>query len=188
MSLEDLSHEELLAHAKRSDEQARLFRTLIDSPETRGRALALVKEKNPTMPIPEIDAQAEIDKKLAAEREARQKLEQEMRERDVRDRIDRERARCMKAYELTEVDMNEVEKIMTDEKAPIPHYDAACKVYKASKVQATPTPALLKPPKWDMPEKDVWAPGVGNRTKLNEIALTEAYRALNEITSGKAAA
>lgn len=188
MSLEDLSHEELLAHAKKSDEQARLFRTLIDSPDTRPRALALVKEKNPTMPIPEIDAQAAMDAKIAEERKAREKLEQDMRERDVRDRIDRERARCMKAYELTEADMDEVEKIMTDEKAPIPHYDAACKVYKASKVQATPTPALLNPPKWEMPEKDVWAPGVGNRTKLNEIALGEAYRAFNEIRSGKVAA
>lgn len=188
MSLEDLTPQQLIESHRKLEEQSRLFNTLLADPTTRAETLALVKKKNPSMVIPEIDAQTAIEAKISVEREERQKLEKQIQERDIRDRIDRERVRCMKAYDLSESDMVEVEKIMTDKDAPIPHYDAACKVHRASKAQATPTAISIAPQKWDMPEKDVWAGGIGNRQKLNSIALDEAYKAFGEIRGSAKAA
>lgn len=189
MSLEDLTTEQLLAHARAGDERNRLFNSLLNSPDTREDALRLVKKANPTMPIPELDSTSKLEARLAEERKAREDLEKKVQEDQIRDRIDRERARCMKKYELTEAEISEIETtIMMDKEAPIPHYDAACKVYKASKVQATPTPAVMTRPKWEMPEKDVWKEGIGNRMRLNQIADEQAYVALNEIRAGRRAA
>jgi hypothetical protein len=38
----------------------------------------------------------------------------------------------------------------------------------------------MAPKTWDMPEKDVWAAGIGNKMQLDKIALQEAYKAANE--------
>jgi hypothetical protein len=38
-----------------------------------------------------------------------------------------------------------------------------------------------------MPEKEVWAGGIGSPAKLNKIAMDEAYNAMGEIMSGKVA-
>lgn len=183
-SLEDLTTNELLEHAKKSDEGARLMNSLLSDPALRGDALRLLKKKNPAMAIPELDSTSALEKRLEDESTARQKLEADMRERDIRDRIKSERDRVIKTYDLTDADMAEVEKIMTDEKAPIPHYDAAVKVYRAQKVQATPTSHLLNPPMFEMPTKDVWGPGVGNKARLNKIGMEQAYAAWNEIHTG----
>jgi hypothetical protein len=58
-------------------------------------------------------------------------------------------------------------------------------VYLASRVSATPTPASFQPPTYQMPEKDVWAKGIGSPANLNRIAMDEAYKAYGEIFSGK---
>lgn len=183
-SLEDLTTNELLEHAKKSDEGARLLNSLLSDPALRGDALRLLKKKNPAMAIPELDSTSGLEKRLEEETEARQKLEAQMREDQIRARIEKERVRVMSAYEFTEADMAEVEKIMTDKDAPIPHYDAAAKVFRAQKVQATPTSHHLNPPMFEMPAKDVWGAGVGNKARLNKIGMEQAYAAWNEIHPG----
>lgn len=186
-SLEDMTPEEILAHTRSLEQSTDLFDTLLNDPATRRDTLKMLKAKNPAMTIPEIDTANEVENSIAAERAERVKLETRIRDSEIRDRIDKERARVMKTHDLSDADMIEVEKIMTDKDAPIPHYDAAAKVFKASRVQATPTSAVLVPRTFDMPAKDIWAKGVGSKPMLDKIATEQAVIALNEIRGSKAA-
>lgn len=185
MSLEDLTPNQLLDHAKKLEDANRLYGPLMADPETRPQVLALMKKKWPTMPIPEVDSANAMEQKLAEERAAREKLEATVRDERLTRQITEARDRVKKQYDLTDSDMGEVEKIMLDEKAPIPHWDAAAKVFKASRAQATPTAITLEAPIYEMPAKDVWARGIGNKAQLDRIAMKEATAALNDITSGR---
>jgi hypothetical protein len=186
-NLEDMTPEEILAHTRSLETSVELFDTLLNDPVTRRDTLKALKSKKPNMTIPEIDTANEIETRIAAEREERQKLEVRVRDNEIRDRINAERKRVMNTHDLSEDQMLEVEKIMVDPTAPIPHYDAAAKVFKASLVQATPTSAVLVPRTFDMPNKDIWAGGVGSKPRLDKIALEQATAALNEIRGNKAA-
>ena len=177
-SLENFSQAQL-------EESTRLFRTLLNSKDTRETMLRAIKKATGS-PIPEIDAADSVRGDIAVERAERQKLEARIQEREIIERIEKERARVKSEHGLSDADVSEVEKLMVDKEAPIPSYAAAAKVYKASQQIAQPTPSLMAPKVWDMPEKDVWAPGIGNRQALNKIALQEAYKAANEFRSGGA--
>lgn len=180
-SLESMTTEQL-------QESTRLLHTLLNSPDTREDTLRLIKKKN-NVPIPELDAKDAVLAEVTKEREARLKLEAQLQERDILARIEKEREKVKQTYQLTDSDVAEVEKLMVDKDAPIPNYSAAAKVYKASKQVAEPTTHLLKPNVYDMPEKSIWAPGIGNKQALNKIALEEAYKAANEFrASGGAVA
>ena len=186
-SLEDMLPGELLEHTRKLEESNRLFTTLVSDPETRAETLALVKRKNPTMAIPELDEKAARDAALAAERAEREKLEARVRDQEIRERLRNERERVKKDHGLTDEDLTAVEALMVDEKAPIPHYDAAAKVYKASRVEAKPSSSQLTANTFDMPDKNVWAKGVGNPMSLNKVFQEEAARAINEMRGNKAA-
>jgi hypothetical protein len=177
-SLENMTTEQL-------QESTRLLQTLLNSSDTREATLRLIKKKN-GMPIPEIDAKDSVLAEVAAERAERVKLETRLQERDIMDRIEKERVRVKSENGFNDEDVKAVEALMVDKDAPIPSYAAAAKVYKASKQIAQPTTHQLAPKTWDMPEKDVWAPGIGNRMALNKIAIEEAYRASNEFRAGVA--
>lgn len=161
------------------EESTRLLRTLLNSPDTREQTLRLIKKKTGSS-IPEIDAADAVRGDIATERDARLKLEARLQEKDIMDRIRDERAKVTRDFDFTEADVSEVEKLMIDKDAPIPSYAAAAKVYKASKQIAQPTTHQIEPKTWDMPEKDVWAAGIGNKMQLDKIALTEAYKAAKE--------
>lgn len=171
-SLEHLTTEQL-------QESTRLLHTLLNSADTREDTLRLIKKKN-NVSIPEIDSKDAVLAAVAKEAEERKKLEARLQEREIMDRIERERARVKSENNLTDADVAEVEKLMVDKDAPIPSYAAAAKVYRASKQIAQPTTHLLKPNTFDMPDKSVWSAGIGNRMNLNKIALEEAYKASNE--------
>lgn len=183
-SLEDYTPSELITAHRAALEKTKLWDTLISDPQTRPQALALVKQKNPTMVIPELDAKQANDAALAAERTEREKLAIEVRDLKINARLEAERKRVMKDHGLDEGQLLEVEKLMVDEAAPIPHYDAAAKVYKASQVQARPSSSQLQVKTWDMPEKSVWGPGVGNRMALDKAFTTAAYEAVNLVRAG----
>jgi hypothetical protein len=186
-SLEDLTVPELLATARAATEKSQLFDTILSDPATRKEALALVKKRNPNMPIPELDAENAASAAVAEERKEREKLEARMRESEMRERIAAQRTTVRDKYKLTDADLLEVEKIMTDETAPIPHYDAAVKVWRAQKSQAVPTSSNISPPVYEMPTKDVWKSGIGNNANLNKVAMKLGYDAWNEIRAGKVA-
>lgn len=177
-SLENMTTEQL-------QESTRLLHTLLNSSDTREQTLRLIKKKTGNA-IAEIDAKDAVLAEVATERSERLKLEARLQERDIMDRIEKERARVKQSHNFTDADVLEVEKLMVDKDAPIPSYAAAAKVFQASKQIAQPTTHQLKPNTWDMPEKDVWAAGIGNKQALNKIALEEAYKASNEFRLGAA--
>jgi hypothetical protein len=187
MSLEDLTTDQLLAFARETQGSHNLLQSLLKDPTSREIVQRQVKKLNPTLSIPEIDARDAAMTEIANEREERKKLEQKILERDVRERMEKARASAKTKYGLNEADMAEVEKLMTDAENPIPTYDAAARVHKASKQTAVPTVSAIASPTYEMPERDVWGKGVGNKAMLDKIAMNEAYAAFNDIRAGKVA-
>ena len=187
MSLEDLTTDQLLAVARQTQGSHELLGALMRDPAARETVQRHLKKLNPALAIPEIDAKDAVLAELAEERKKRETLENNYREDKIRERIERQRAEVKTKYKLTDADMIEVEKLMLDKDNPIPTYDGAARVFNASKTTAAPTPSILNPPTYDMPEKDVWGRGIGNKAMLDKIAMNEAYAALNDIRSGKVA-
>lgn len=188
MSLEDLTTDQLLAHARALEGSHNLLQTMLKDPTAREMVQRQIKKIRPELAIPELDAKDAISAELKVEREARMALERQITEDRVRKRLEDQRAKAQNQYRLSDADMIEVEKLMTDEANPIPTYDAAARVHSAMKQTAVPTTHHLQPPTYEMPENDVWGKGVGNKAELNRIAMNEAYKALGEIQAGKPAA
>lgn len=187
MSLEDLTTDQLLARARETETSHNLLAALGSNPETRETLQRAVKKINPKLSIPEIDNKDAALEAVAVERGERLKLENQIREDGIRARVEKQRSDCMSKYKLSEEQMLEVEKLMIDKDNPIPTYDAAARVFLASRQSTVPTPASFSPPTFDMPEKDTWGAGIGNPAKLNRIAMDESYKAWNDIVGGKVA-
>lgn len=186
-SLEDLTTDQLLARAKQLESSATTLAALAANPETREGLQRLLKKANPNLSIPEIDAKDAVLGEVGKLTKSLEEMRNSMLERDVRDRIERERAAVRGKYHLNDADITEVEKLMIDKENPISSYDAAARVHLASRTSSTPSSISFSPPTYQMPEKDVWGPGIGNPAKLNRIALDAAYGAWNEIRSGQVA-
>jgi hypothetical protein len=185
-SLEDLTVDQLLAHAKQLESKASFFDAVTKNPETRETVLRALKKAQPSLPIPEIDAKDAVRAEIETERQARLKLEERIQTDEIRRSIEARKAKAVKDYGLTEADVIAVEKLMVEGESPIPTYDAAARVHLASKQSATPTPAVWQAPSiYEMPEKDIWGAGIGNKAKLDRIAMSEASKAMNELFSGK---
>lgn len=186
-SLEDLTVDQLLARAKELEASAALTNDLLRNKETRSMVQHAIKKIRPDLVIPEIDSQVAIDAKFAEMKKDSDDLRRQILERDTRERLERERTAARDKYGLSDADMLKVAELMVDKDNPIPTYDAAARVHKASTTPSTPTPANFQPPTYTMPEKEVWGTGIGNPAKLNKIAMDQAFAAFNEIKSGKVA-
>lgn len=162
---------------------AALQQQLANNPATRGEYLRLIKKVSPNTVIPEIDAAAPIMAELAKEREAREKLEARLQEDDARRRVLAKREATMKAHKLTEDQMVEVEKIMTDHQ--IPNYETGAKYYAMERRVAEPTSSSIANPEIALPDSSIWNGGIGNKAALDRIARDQAYKAFNEITGGQ---
>lgn len=182
-SLEDYTPSELVALAQNQTPKVHLYDTLMSDPETRRDMLALTKKKYPSMVIPELDAKAEMDTKLAEERTAREKLENELREERVTRRMKEDRESALAKNRLSDSDLPEIEKLMVE--AKIPDYNTAAELYSLRRRQAEPTPASMVSPTFDMPEKSIWGSSIGNNSRLNKTAIDLAVKASNEFRSGK---
>ena len=186
-SLEDLTADQLLARARELEGSERLLKSLSTNPATRETIQRAIKAVNPNVSIPELDSRDAMQKALDEEREERKKLEMKVMEREARDNVRERREQIRKKYNLTDADVEAVEKMMVDDKEVNWTHDAAARVYIASRQSATPTPASYKSPTYEMPEKDIWGKGIGNKAALDRIGLDEAFKAANEIRSGKVA-
>jgi hypothetical protein len=185
--LEDLTSDQLLARARATEGSHSLISALLNDPASREIVQRQLKRLQPSLVIPEIDTKDKFQVELEKEREARQKLEGEILQDKVRARLEGQRSAAKATYRLSDTDMTEVEKLMTDPENPIPTYDAASRVFNASKKTGEPTPSSFSPPVFSMPENDTWGKGIGNKSALDKIAMTEAYAAINDIRSGKVA-
>jgi hypothetical protein len=192
-SLEDMTVDQLLAHAKSLQQSASLLQTLTANPKTRETIQRALKTLNPNLSIPEIDARDALSADIKTERDARIALENRIREEEIRRRLTDQRKAIMEKHQLSEADVLEVEKLMTREVDAIPTYEGAALVYKASKLSAMPTPATFTPPTFELPDKDTWAGGMmsnapgggGTKARLDRIGMNEAYKAMNELFGGK---
>ena len=193
MSLEDLSIDQLRELAGKAQEYApahTLVAQLSKDPEARNMFQRFLKKKNPALAIPEIDSEDRVMQALAEERKEREKLSAKVQEEDIRRRVEAERVRVKDKYHLSDEDMTGVERLMVkgdDNPEPIPFYDAAARVFVASRTPSTPTPSIFSPPTYTMPEGKIWGRGIGNAAVLNRIAMDEAYRAYADIKGGKVA-
>lgn len=193
MSLEDLSVEqlrELASRAQAMEPSYNLMQQLSKDPEARNMFQRYLKKKNPNLAIPEIDSEDRMKALLEDEKKERLKLEEKIQMDEIKARLEKTRADVKSKYGLTEDDMKGVEKLMVkadDNPDPIPTYDAAARVFNASRTPSTPTPGAWAPPTYTMPEGKVWGKGIGNAAELNRIAMEEAYRAYGEVKGGKIA-
>jgi hypothetical protein len=186
-SLEDLTTDQLLAYAKNAQGAVDIVSELGRNQETRSSFQKLIKQVRPDAPIPELDAEAKLEKRLAEEASKREALEQKLLEREARESVEAQRKKIMEKYHFSESDMAEVYKLVTheDPEQRIPTLPGAAAVYHASKQNSTPTPASLTPRTFEMPDASEWQGGIGNRAQLDKIAIKAAYEAANEFRSGK---
>jgi hypothetical protein len=189
MSLEDMPIDQLLAYAQQLEQNVGVLQVIAQNPETREGFQRLLKKINPKLSIPELDAvdraNSTIIKPLTDKLAS---LERSIQERDILDRLEKSRAQVKAKYRLSDEDLTGVETLMVRSESnpdPIPSYDAAARVYVASRQSAPATPAAFAPPIYTMPEKETWARGIGNPQELNRIALNEAFSAWNDLRSGK---
>jgi len=186
-SLEDLTTDQLLERARQLERTSDMLQGLLKDPELRQTTLRGLKKLNPSLPIPEIDAADTVRAELEAERQKRAELEDRVRRNEITQSIKEDEARIRQRFGLTDADVVEIKKLMTDEHQPIPYWDRAAEFYVAQRKVAEPTPTSIAPPTYEMPDKDIWGKGIGNNAQLNKIAMEEATRALNEIrTTGLA--
>ena len=184
-SLEDLTTDQLLHTARQTQASHDLLSSLLGNPETRATVQRAMKKLKPELVIPEIDVADQVASARKADEERIAKLERSIQEREIIDRIAAKRRAVQDKYRLTEADIAGVEKVMLGDEAsgqaPIPDYDSAARVYLASKQTATPTSVRAHAPVFEMPETDVWGKGIGNKAALDKIALSEAFKAFDEI-------
>jgi hypothetical protein len=161
-----------------------LTEALARNPETREAYLRLTKKVLPNAPIPEIDAKDQIVRALEAERIERKKLEDRIQERDLREKIDKDRSLVRAKYSLTDDDMTSVEQLMVDK--GIPNFETGAEYFTMSKKTAQPTAsAVFGREKMKLPGSDIWGKGMFDRGALRDIALDEAYKAFDEIQGKK---
>lgn len=174
-SLEGFTPEEI-------SQMASTYQAILKDPRTREFGLRATKALNPKASIPEIDLKdaARAEFKKVEERQA--KLEDEIRLRDARDRVNEERGKLREAG-FTKDEVSEIEKVMIDEK--IPSYETAAKYFKGQRQIAQPTPHSPTPAVTYSLPTDALAAAKGGKAGLSKFARETAAAALNDIQAGR---
>lgn len=174
-SLEDYTPEQI-------EQMAATYQAILNNPATRELGLRATKAINPTSSIPELDLKDMARGEFKKLNERNDALEQQLRERDARDRIERERS-ALRSDGMSADDVAAIEKIMTDEH--IPSYQTAAKYFKGQKQVAEPTPpAQSGYSTYTMPA-DPMAAMKGGKGALSKWARNSASEALNDIRAGR---
>lgn len=105
--------------------------------KTRSNFLGLVKEVSPNTPIPELDTAAALDERFGKEKEAREKFEQEQRERWLQEDLSKKKGEVRAKFGLSEEDMAKMEKMMTEKQLPA-DYAWAAPLYKQQTESTVP--------------------------------------------------
>ena len=146
------------------DQLAQLALSMSGNAKTRKQFLKLTKEVAPGTPIPEIDAESELEKRLAEEREAREKLEQRLNETELKAKLGSAKRAAMETYGLDDEHMKSMEEMIGKGELPA-DYKWASQLYKQQLDQAAPTtygssvwgPAELPGNEGLMENPDKWA-------------------------------
>ena len=172
-SLEDLTPEA-------RDELAMLARELSENPATRKDFLRITRKAKPNLPIPELDVEDQVRAALTEERTKRESLENQIREKDARDELQRRRDRV--AERVGKDNVAEVEKVMLEK--GIQNHESAAEYFEWMKQAQAPTPSAFSP---NVLDKDTRAT-LGKFFKAPAIAAREeAMNALRDIRKHKVA-
>ncbi len=168
MSLEDISMEQ-------RDELAALAKQLAENPDTRKDFLRLTKKAKPDLPIPELEIEDATHREFSKANERVEQLEQRLRERDARDKLNEARQQLIsKGFARNNEDIEQIEKVMLEKN--IPNHETAAEYWKWMSQTAAPTPATTYNPstlaKFDL-----------SKYQKNPVAAArdEAFKALNEL-------
>lgn len=149
---------------------------LVNDPETRGAYFALMKKKNPGIAIPEVDVRTQMEALVAQEREKREKLEQDIKDERTRNQVREARANALKTTGLTDADMPEIEKVMTEQ--GILNHETAARYVKQSRELAAgstrdvpPAPPAMPNPRDEAKEKFG-----GDLKAWSRAAMLQAFR------------
>lgn len=132
MSLEDVSPEA-------RDELALLARRLSENPATRKEFLRLTKRVNPDLPIPELELEETVSKHSTAAQQRIERLEQQLRERDALEELEKRRQALVKKGKISdEAEIEQIEKIMLEK--GITNHETAAEYHRYMREAAAPTP------------------------------------------------
>ncbi len=161
---------------------AAMYQKLLSNPATRELTLRASKKIDPSLSIPEVDLRDMANGAFAARDEKIASLEQQIRERDAKDRVAQARAGLAKQG-MSDDDVAAIEKLMVDEQ--IPSYETAAKYYRAQKQIATPTPtAMQRATSFELPKSPLDAMKNG-KAGLKNWARSEASAALDDLRAGR---
>jgi hypothetical protein len=175
MALEDYTEEQ-------RNNMAATLDAMYANPATREIALRATKTVNPRANIPEIDLKDATAAELKPRDEKIESLENQLRERDARDNIERARASLREAGH-TKDDVSAIEKLMTEKQ--IPSYETAAEYYKGQKQLATPTPSTgIRSQTMRLPQEPLEAMKNG-KNGMKNWARDQATAALDDLRAGR---
>lgn len=109
---------------------------LIANPKTRARALTLLKETHPDLPIPEVDALAPVNDRMAALEKQNGELLKRLENREQDEAIERRFARLQRERGFTDEGIGAIKQLMVDKSLADP--DAAADHYEADLARKNP--------------------------------------------------
>ncbi len=157
---------------------ALLAKGLSSNSKTRDQFLNLTKTANPELSIPEVDIPFKMQGMIEAEQKKREELENKIRENEIRQQIKDRRADIIKTKGLSEDQVLEVEKMMTEK--GIVNHETAADFYLSQQKSAAPTPSAFTGSQ-QVPKVDLKSFG-GN---INQWARNEANATIGDIRSGR---
>jgi hypothetical protein len=176
-SLEEFSAAEI-------ESMAVTYKSLVNNPETRELVLRATKKINPALNVPELDLKDQARAAFKTTNDRMESLENEIRMRDARDRINGERS-TLREQGFDKDAISAIEKIMTDEQ--IPNYATAAKYYANARMLAEPTPnagGAQPGTTYDLPA-DALGSLKGGKGGLSKWARGQAEAAMAELKSGR---
>jgi hypothetical protein len=156
---------------------AALAKGLADDPKTRPYLLNMMKARDPSLSIPEVDIPLAIAAQTKPQFEKLAKMEREIQEREIKQNIKDRRQALMKDKGLGEKEVAEVEKMMVEK--GISNHDTAADFYLSQRSAAQPTPSTFSQP--SIPKPDLKKMGMN----INQWSRNEATEAITDIIKNR---
>jgi len=156
---------------------AMIAKGLSDNPDTRNQFLTLTKKANPHLAIPEVDLPFQINNAISDERKKRELLEQEMLKDRVERNVEKRRMDLKATKNLTDADIDEVEKLMVEKN--ISSHETAADFYNMQRQVAKPTP-FSRMGSYELPKIDTKNFG----GDIKQWARNQAAETIHGIRSG----
>lgn len=155
----------------------KLMESLSQDPKTRGQLQRLIKTKNPSLIIPELDNQDAIANAVKPVQTELEALRKQLAEKSGEESIRAKRA-ALKEQGYSEEDVTSIEKLMVEKQ--IPSHDTAAEHFRMQQKLAVPAPSSVRT--MQMPVKGDAIKAAGG---IRKWALNEGYAAAADIAAGR---